>query len=81
MFETRIPRNSASRHDAKAIVNTPNNSRIPFGIVTVFARRMLAYERLERRRGSSPRASSRRAASSSLSPARVIWTTVTVHGH
>jgi len=50
------------------IVNTPNNRRIPFGIVTVFARRMLAYERLERRRGPCPRASNRRAASTSLNP-------------
>ena len=42
MFETRIPRNSASRHDAKTIVSTPKTSRIPFGIVSVLARRMLA---------------------------------------
>jgi hypothetical protein len=42
MFETRIPRNSASRHDAKTIVRTAKNRRIPFGIVSAFARRMLA---------------------------------------
>ena len=42
MFETRIPRNSASRQDPNVIVSTPNNSRIPFGIVSVLARRMLA---------------------------------------
>jgi hypothetical protein len=42
MLATRIPRKSASRHDPKAIVRTPNRSRIPFGIVTVLARMMLA---------------------------------------
>jgi hypothetical protein len=42
MFETRIPRKSASRHDAKAIVSTPKKNRIPFGIFSVFARMMLA---------------------------------------
>ena len=77
MFETRIPRNSASRQDPNVIVNTPNNTRIPFGIVTVFARRMLAYERLERRRGPCPRASNRRAASTSLNPVREISATLT----
>jgi hypothetical protein len=41
-FETRIPRNSASRHDAKAIVSTPKKNRIPFGTLIVFALRMLA---------------------------------------
>ena len=42
MFETRIPRNNASRHDPKTIVNTPKRSRIAFGIVSVLARMMLA---------------------------------------
>jgi hypothetical protein len=42
MFATRIPRKSASFHDPKAIVRTPNRSRIPFGIVSVLARTMLA---------------------------------------
>ena len=42
MFETRIPRNSASRHDSNAIVSTPNTNRIPLGIVSVLARTMLA---------------------------------------
>jgi hypothetical protein len=42
MFDTRIPRNSASRHDANTIVSTPKTSRIPLGIVSVLARRMLA---------------------------------------
>ena len=42
MFETRIPRNRASRHDANTIVSTPNTSRIPLGIVSVLARTMLA---------------------------------------
>ena len=42
MFETRIPRNSASFHDPKAIVSTPNRRRIPFGTVSVLARTMLA---------------------------------------
>jgi hypothetical protein len=41
MFETRIPRNSASRQEPKAIVRTPNRSRIAFGIVTALARMML----------------------------------------
>lgn len=81
MFETRMPRKSASRQDPKVIVNTPNNSRMPFGIVTVFARRMLAYERLERLRRTSPRASNRRAASISLSPIREVSTTVTIGSH
>jgi hypothetical protein len=48
MFEIRIPRNSASRHDPKVIVRTPKKSRIPFGMFSVLARMMLAYERLER---------------------------------
>jgi hypothetical protein len=42
MFETRIPRNSASRHDANVIVSTPNTSRITFGMFSVLARTMLA---------------------------------------
>jgi hypothetical protein len=42
MFATRIPRNRASRQDANAIVRTPKNSRIAFGIVTELARMMLA---------------------------------------
>ncbi len=50
MFATRIPRKSASRQDPNVIVHTPNNGRIPLGTATVSARRMLAYERLERRR-------------------------------
>ena len=29
MFETRIPRNSASRHDANVIVSTPNTQQDP----------------------------------------------------
>ena len=39
---TRIPRKSASFHDPNAIVRTPNTNRIPFGIVSVLARTMLA---------------------------------------
>jgi hypothetical protein len=50
------------------IVSTPKNSRTALGIVTVLARTMLAYERLERLGAISPRASSRRAASTSVSP-------------
>ena len=42
MFATRIPRKSASFHDPNAIVSTPKTSRIPFGIVSVLARTMLA---------------------------------------
>jgi hypothetical protein len=78
MFETRIPRKSASRQDPKVIVNTPNNSRMAFGIVKAFARMMLAYDRLERVRGTSPRASKRRAASIALSPVREVSATVTI---
>jgi len=42
MFAIRIPRKSASFQDPKLIVRTPNSRRIPFGIVSVFARMMLA---------------------------------------
>ena len=42
MFAIRIPRKSASFQDPKVIVRTPNSRRIPFGIVSVFARMMLA---------------------------------------
>ena len=59
---------SASFHEANASVSTPNANRIPLGTFTVFATTMLAYERLERWRGSGPRASRRREASASLSP-------------
>ena len=78
MFETRIPRNNASRHDPNVIVNTPNSNRIPLGTVTVFARTMLAYERLVRERGSRPRASRRRAASTSVNPVDAVTTAVTI---
>jgi hypothetical protein len=81
MFEIKIPTNSASRHDARAIVSTPNVNRIPFGIVSVLARTMLAYERLERRRGSSPRARSRSAASTSVSPVGAISMSVAIHSN
>lgn len=59
---------SASFHEANASVRTPNANRIPLGMLTVFATTMLAYDRLERWRGSAPRASRRREASASLSP-------------
>jgi hypothetical protein len=42
MFEIRIPRKSASFQEPNAIVSTPKSSRIPFGIVSVLARTMLA---------------------------------------
>ena len=42
MFETRIPRNSASFHEPNAIVSTPKTNRIPFGMFSVLARTMLA---------------------------------------
>jgi hypothetical protein len=42
MFANRIPTKSASFQDAKVIVRTPKRRRIPFGIVSVFARMMLA---------------------------------------
>jgi hypothetical protein len=42
MFETRIPRKSASCQSPNASVRTPKPKRIPFGIVSVLARRMLA---------------------------------------
>jgi hypothetical protein len=48
MFEIRIPTKSASFHEPNAIVSTPKKNRIPFGMFSVFARMMLAYERLER---------------------------------
>jgi hypothetical protein len=41
MFAIRIPRKSASFHEPKVRVRTPNSSRIPFGIVSVLARTML----------------------------------------
>ena len=41
-FETRIPRKSASFHDPKASVSTPKKARIPFGMLSVLARTMLA---------------------------------------
>ena len=69
MFEIRIPRKSASFYVPNPIVSTPKNSRIPFGMFSVLARMMLAYERLERWRGSFPRSSRRRAASASDRPA------------
>src|SRR5215471_1099114 len=55
MFETRIPRKSASCHSPKASVRTPKAKRIPLGIFSVLARTMLAYERLERGREIAPR--------------------------
>jgi hypothetical protein len=64
MFETRMPRNRASRHESKVTVKTPNTNRIAFGIVNVLARTMLAYERLVGGAGSGPRSRNRRAASS-----------------
>jgi len=42
MFAIRIPRKSASFHDPNVIVRMPKRSRIPFGIVNVLARTMLA---------------------------------------
>jgi hypothetical protein len=41
-FAIRIPRKSASFHEPNVMVRTPKRSRIPFGIVRVFARMMLA---------------------------------------
>ncbi len=67
-FASRIPRKSASFHDPKVTVRTPKEKRIPLGTLTVLARRMLAYERLERTRGSPPRALRRLAASASVRP-------------
>jgi len=61
-------------------VSTPNTSRIPLGIVSVSARTMLAYERLVRRRETSPRASRRRVASISVSPVGVISVPVAIGG-
>jgi hypothetical protein len=42
MFENRIPRKSASCHAPNVSVRMPKASRIPFGMVSVFARTMLA---------------------------------------
>ena len=60
-FATRMPMKSASFHEANASVSTPNANRIPLGTFTVFATTMLAYERLERWRGSgrAPRGAAR----------------------
>jgi hypothetical protein len=71
-FEIRIPTKRASFHDPNVIVSRPNRKRIPFGMFSVLARTMLAYERLERSRGSLPRAFRRLAASASVRPAGAI---------
>ena len=42
MLATRIPTNSASFQEAKAIVRTPKKKRIAFGTFSVLARTMLA---------------------------------------
>jgi hypothetical protein len=42
MFEIRIPTNSASRQEPKAIVRQPKRNRIAFGMFSVLARTMLA---------------------------------------
>ena len=42
MLAIKIPTKSASFHDPNVIVRTPKRSRIPFGIVSVLARMMLA---------------------------------------
>jgi hypothetical protein len=42
MFEIRMPRKSASRHDPNVIVRTPKKNRIPLGMFSVLARMMLA---------------------------------------
>ena len=42
MFETRIPRNSASRQDAEGDRQHAEQQQDPVGIVSVFARTMLA---------------------------------------
>jgi hypothetical protein len=42
MFDTRIPRKSASCHKPNASVSTLKANRIPFGMFSVFARKMLA---------------------------------------
>jgi hypothetical protein len=78
MFETRMPRKSASFHDPKVIVSTPKKRRIPFGTFSVLARTMLPYDRLERWRGSSPRAARRLAASTSVRPAGAIPVAVAI---
>jgi hypothetical protein len=80
-FETRIPTNRASRHDTNTIVSTPKTSRIPLGIVSVLARTMLAYERLDCRRGALVRAWRRRLASTSVSPVVVISAAVAIRRH
>jgi hypothetical protein len=72
MFETRMPRKSASCHAPNASVSRPKANRMPFGMFSVFATTMLAYERLDRSRGSLPRSARRLAASASLRPTRSI---------
>ena len=70
MFAISTPRNSASRQSANASVKAPNTIRIRLKIVSVFARTMLAYERLLAGGATSPRSASRRLASASLNPDR-----------
>jgi len=60
------------------IVSTPKKSRIAFGMFSVLARTMLPYERLERWRGSFPRASRRLAASTSVRPPGAISAAVAI---
>src|SRR5262249_25583225 len=55
----------------KVSVSTPKKNRIPFGMFSVLPRMMLAYERLEDSRWTTPRSFRRRAASASVSPVGV----------
>jgi hypothetical protein len=80
MFATRIPTKSASFQEPNAIVSAPKATRIPFGTVSVFARTMLRYERLERWAEGLPCATRRLLASASVSPPTPVPATSTIHG-
>ncbi len=68
-FATRIPRNRASLQSPALRVRTPNTTRMRLNTVRVFARTMLAVDRLVAGgSGSPPRSASRRAASCSVRP-------------
>jgi len=69
VLATRIPANRPSAGRPAARINTKKAARIRLNSVSVFDLTMLATERLDGGGGRSPRAASRRAASSRLSPA------------
>ena len=68
VFVTTIPRKSASRQSPKTSVRRPSESRIALNGVIVFARTIVAVERLAGGSGGVPRAARRAAASASVRP-------------